>query len=238
MMYFLLVAYCLLGPNIYPDFSRNGFKDIPLLITQMSFSESDIVKTAIHQLKRHSITDFTEQDRLQIANRLKPDQYHLQGVIELAGFLQLRDSLDGMDPKHLSTESLKNAHALALVRSGDQKLRETMLSNIMKMAVDDAYVHQVAPMLIYTRQRDCIDHILLQILSDQPSCSPSDPETNGQIVCGYRLMELVAPVLEDFPYSVSKSGSLQAENYREALRVVRQWIKTHQSSYRIDATSY
>jgi len=212
--------------------------NIPHLIKQLSSSGGAEVHTVIKQLKGLPITDFTEQDRLQIANRLKPDQYHLQGVIELAGFLQLRDSLDGMDPKHLSTESLKNAHALALVRSGDQKLRETMLSNIMKMAVDDAYVHQVAPMLIYTRQRDCIDHVLLQILSDQPSCSPSDPETNGQIVCGYRLMELVAPVLQDFPYSVSKSGSLKVENYREALLAVRKWIKTNQSSYRIDATSY
>ena len=67
--------------------------------------------------------------------------------------------------------------------------------------------------------------VCVGILQDDDCKSASgNPDVDAKILCGYRIMELLAPVIKGYPYKSSASGMIGASIYEEALSVVRKWF--------------
>ncbi|MEM9526127.1 MAG: hypothetical protein AAGA31_05930 [Bacteroidota bacterium] len=156
----------------------------------------------------------------------------------LAGFLGEAEALYAVPEDLRKSIREKNAYDLALIRAGDQPRIERLKRLLEAATVDDDFIFEVAPKLIYTRRREVMDFLFAEILKDQNNCSPADSHTSGRINCAYRIMEMVAPVIQEFPLAVGASGDLTVTDYPKALAIARAWIEDNQTSYRIITDTY
>lgn len=126
---------------------------------------------------------------------------------------------------------------LALARWGDEVGVEQILKACSERKVDDQTVDYFIAGLIYTRQKLVFKYLEKIIFSEQKGCRSPNPNLSQKILCGYRLMEMLAPVIIDFPVRVDDFGDLDHPDYEQALLEVRQWIEEH-PDYRIRADTF
>ncbi len=103
------------------------------------------------------------------------------------------------------------------------------MNRVKRMPVSDALVYDVYPDLIYTRTQEAVTLLVATLNSDAKNCSAADAERESKIPCAYRVMEMLAPVLEGYPLEVDGSGDIQTIDYPAALQAVREWCKTKTS---------
>lgn len=176
---------------------------------------------------REAVSLFTSQD-LEAPNHPCRQKLYL-----IAGYLGEQQALYEV-PKELRTSTKdKNAYDLALIRTGDPSRVARLKQLLATVEVTDAFVYETAPKLIYTRRREVIDFLFDEIMKDQRNCDSADTHTRGRINCAYRLLEMVAPVVHDFPLKVGVSGDLEMTDYPTALEIARGWIRDHRDDYRI-----
>ena len=119
------------------------------------------------------------------------------------------------------------AAQLALARLGDREALATVLARAKRYPVNDDVVYELLPDLVYTRQKEAIDYLVSIVHSDEKNCQSADPEAEQSILCGYRVLELLAPVIRDFPLALDESGDLAVSDYPKALADARSWLKKH-----------
>lgn len=79
--------------------------------------------------------------------------------------------------------------------------------------------------LVYTQQPSLIDLCVNVLKNKGLKCESVNPNISTKIDCGYRLMEIVGPVIKDFPVKFDDLGMLGSDQeYEEALLTVRQWL--------------
>ena len=191
-------------------------------------------------LKRHDLNDFDEISKERLKQLLVLQTPYLSDYIMLAGFLQMQDELISFKNQAGDLpNSLNQSYNLALVRCGDDRKLNEMMSNITRLAVNDNFVYQVAPLLIYVRQNKAIDYLIKIVLSNEKNCSPASAEASGQIICAYRIIEMLAPVINNFPVSVNDTtGDLEVDDYPKALGIVRDWIGENTAKYTLNSNIY
>ena len=117
------------------------------------------------------------------------------------------------------------AAQLALARLGDPEALATVLTRVKQEPVNDDVVYELLPDLVYTRQKAALDYLVTIIQSDEKNCQSADPEAEQSILCGYRVLELLPPVIQNFPLTVDESGDLAVSDYPSALQQAREWLK-------------
>jgi hypothetical protein len=117
-----------------------------------------------------------------------------------------------------------SAH-LALARLGEPNALAFILQRVQKLGINDDVVYDIFSDLVYTRQRQAFNYLIEVIKSDEKKCMSADPENPEPMNCGYRVLELIAPVIKDFPLKVDSSGDLEVKEYAVALRQVRKWLE-------------
>jgi hypothetical protein len=90
------------------------------------------------------------------------------------------------------------------------------------------------PDLLYTRQRECYDEIVAILYSDSKDCRSANPYNEKSILCGYLVMEQLAPYIEDFPLETHGSGEIKMDDYDKALDKLRKWFKKNNSYVILD----
>jgi len=205
-------------------------KAIYLMAKQCSDKDQNLRERASNHLKEFSKQDFDSRTRLLLASYFKgsPDIYRY--TARLAGYLDMDDQIPVI--KQLLDDSTLSNRArweleLTLARLGDDDAAYYCTNFVMMQGINDRIIQYLFRDLIYTRSRIAFDYIIERLNDDAPYCRPANPYSSKSIVCGYRLMELLAPVVQDFPYDYYSTGQLKAPDYREALDTVRQWFNTH-----------
>ena len=127
---------------------------------------------------------------------------------------------------------------MALTRSGDEKKLENLMTKVKEMEIEDTFAEAVVPLLVYTRQRAAFDYLFDLILRNDKTCTPLGPDVPGKILCAYRVVEAVAPYVEDFPVEVGVSGDLMTDDYRAALKEVRNWVGVQKQDYVLITDKY
>jgi|GEM_PF-2727691 len=227
---------------------------LALLITSAHTSpDSQRVRNALHQIESNTYKNATPQIKiLKTCTVSEFDDYakqKLQGLIQtehpqrdqlilLGGFIGLDASLFKQISETTEKQSVKQAAKLARVRLGDKALLANMMKNIKKLPVNDEFVYTVAPMLLYVRQREATNYVLDVIQRKSSYCSVPNPERSGTINCGYRLIEQLPAVINNFPYSLKTSGDLDTPDYKVALNNIRRWINENNESYSMNKTIY
>jgi len=121
----------------------------------------------------------------------------------------------------------------ALARLGDKESLDYCLQRISSMPLSDQLVDVLYPDLIYIHKKEAFSLIIKAIYNDEKLCSSTNPNSSENIVCGYRLMELISPFIKNFPLKLLPSGDLDVKDYSKALKDVRDWFDKMKDSYEI-----
>ena len=192
----------------------------------------------VTQLKRFPDSLFTPSQRQIILEHAL--RYADPEAIKLAGYLRADGAVEGIkrlagDPD-VSRES-RIAARMALARMGDPDELDYFDRIIRKVAINDDHLMAIGELAAYVRAKPITDQLLQVILDDQLNCTSTDPDRDQPILCAYRAMEYVAGIIRDFPIVVRPSGDLDTDDYSQALRIVRQWIRSH-PEYQIATNVY
>ena len=179
-------------------------------------------------LTAFGLADFTLASRQVIANLPSQSPAHLSRLLKLVGTLNLTDQVPTLR-NLLPGLSARDQWAaqLVLARLGDPEALATVLARVKQEPVSDDVVYELLPDLVYTRQKAALDYLVTIVQSDEKNCQSADPEAEQPILCGYRVLELLAPVIQDFPLTVDESGDLAVSDYPKALQQARRWLREH-----------
>jgi hypothetical protein len=68
------------------------------------------------------------------------------------------------------------------------------------------------------------EYLVTVLNSDEKLCSSSNPGSDVSILCGYRVMEYLAPVVKGYPLKQLPSGDIDTNDYHKALLSARSWF--------------
>ncbi|MDR3133415.1 MAG: hypothetical protein LBU42_05265 [Prevotellaceae bacterium] len=204
--------------------------------TALSDSIQDVRATAAAALNEIPAGEFSDK-----AKRLIIESFSAYGPLDdeqvlLAGYLHLTELTDILqqvknDPGQ--DNGVRWRCYLALARMDDEPSLDFILAAVRKRGVNDRVVYNDFPGLVYTRQRKAFDYLIKELFSDEQKCHSPNPSIEREMVCGYRIMEMLAPVIKDFPLNVTAAGTVNTKNYDKALEKARKWLKQHETDYEI-----
>ncbi|HEY9124456.1 MAG TPA: hypothetical protein VIO15_08950 [Bacteroidales bacterium] len=197
--------------------------------------------TAGEYLTQFDTSDFTPKslDSLRSLVRSKPPHY--ETILKLTGFLDLQDMSPFIKETILASAKIskqtKWAGHLALARMGDTNEVKYCVERCKRIPVSDNVVYNLFPDMVYTRQKEALDYLIVVLNSNEKNCTSPNPDSEEKILCGYRVMEYLAPVVEGFPLKLDIGGDLVTDNYEGALVLVRGWFN-NTPGYKIDKSKF
>jgi hypothetical protein len=215
-------------------------KAIQQLIFSAKDKDSGNAGAALISLTEFKKNDFSKVDQDTLYAIFKRKPVHLNTLIRLMGYLEIQSSKN--DLYNLSQDGGlprkdRWAAMLALARMSDQQATDDVLNRIKRMPVGDAVVYEVFPDLIYTRRPEAISYLVEALNSDAKNCESANSDNPERIPCAYRIMEMLAPVIENYPLKQNASGDIETTDYPAALQKVRDWMKVNKG-YKILRDGY
>ncbi|MEQ8880633.1 MAG: hypothetical protein RLQ12_13415 [Cyclobacteriaceae bacterium] len=188
-----------------------------------------IVGVVSGKLLTYKKADFSEQNSNQIASLVNSSTPYLGNILKLAGHLELdvTDQLRALVGDTQLSNQYRFQAQLALARTGDEQSINHITNRLSSIEINDRFVYGMVPQLVYTRQKPILDFLVQVIQSDELNCYSANPNSDGKILCGYRVMEYLAPVIVDFPIPLDEFGEPDIKDYRVALEEVRAWFDLH-----------
>ena len=213
------------------DNARVRHQGVNMLLQTGVDPDPGIARIALAFLKEFDKQDFTLEAKDSLRKLVKIEGTQLAQLIKLAGFLELRDLIPEIRPwaQPGNPTPVRWAAILSLARMGESEAISDIMKRVEKVPVNDDLVYEVFPDLIYTRQREPIAYVVEALQSDEKSCMSADAEREMPILCGYRIIEQLAPVIAGYPLQLDDTGDIKAEDYTLALESVREWFQSNPS---------
>ncbi|MEZ5038435.1 MAG: hypothetical protein R2828_01025 [Saprospiraceae bacterium] len=216
--------------------SQQAFAEWSLGFAPLATAEAQsAIWGQLKQLQREAFSPKT-QDQLKILLLSSPSP--MDKWVMLAGFATKDTDVIRNILLHKQEKYIQQACRLALARMGEKAYTESFLKNIKKIPVEDNFIYEIAPLVIYVRDKAAIAYLMELVIQDKGSCRPADAETDGKISCGYRLVEMLSPILIDFPLKTNEEGELQTADYPKALAIARTWMKRQKQHFQLDQSRY
>lgn len=198
---------------------------------------SFVVAQCIDVLKDQPSTAFHTACRGRLSAIIRDEVPHKKEIIKLAGLIQLNEVTDYFYQLIQSEDKRSQTIAwnarLALAKMGDVAQTRYCIDRVKAIGMSDQTVHVLVPDLIYIGDRRVVDYLMGEIASNEKKCTTTDPDNEVRITCAYRLVELMAPLVMDFPYEVYPSGDIVCDDYEQMLNDVRQWVDQNREVYRL-----
>ena len=213
-----------------------------LLIDGISDPCSFIRNDCVDYLTECKRQDFTPLAIEQFSNLFNSRVWFSKEFVLLAGFIGNVSCLTTL--RELANSSIPGQrrliwHAnLALARMGDSKAEEWCLKQIDRIGINDDVTSDLLPGLIYTRQIHTFEFLIQVLNSDEKLCASSNPESDESILCGYRVMEYLAPVIKGYPLKQLPSGDIDTNDYHKALLTTRDWFAKKKGGFEILTDSF
>ncbi len=208
------------------------------LIKGLSDRNAGLIGNVMDYLAGFSQTDFDTDHKTAIASYIRPETPHLDQLLMLAGYIGLSDHKNKISSVISSEQAfkIKWAARLALARMGDQDAISYLVNKLQTAPVNDDFVYDYVPDLIYTRRLEIYQFLETIIMSEEKNCFSANPDSNAKILCGYRVMEYIAPTIQNFPLPIDEFGELEVDDYEVALRELRTWFAQNDSYVILDST--
>lgn len=202
---------------------------VSLLTDGLLDPDVGIVGVVSGKLLTYKKADFSAKNRNQIATLVNSSTPYLGNILKLAGHLELdvTDQLRALVGDSQLSNQYRFQAQLALARTGDEQSINHITNRLSSIEINDRFVYSMVPQLVYTRQKLIIDFLVDVIQSDELNCYSANPNSDGKILCGYRVMEYLAPIIVDFPIPLDEFGEPDIKDYRMALDEVREWFDMH-----------
>jgi hypothetical protein len=184
---------------------------------------------AISYLTTFEKQDFSApaKDSLRILFKHKPA--HFEELLKLIGYVGLVDLKEEIraytQPGNL--QKVRWSALVSLVRMGDAAAGNDMMTRVRKLPVNDDIIYSIFPDLVFSRYPDAFRYMVDVLQRNTTDCLSADAEREIAILCGYRVMEQLAPVIEGYPLKLDESGDLKVKDYAAALQNVRAWLLQH-----------
>jgi hypothetical protein len=198
-------------------------------------NQQSIRSLASTYLESYQRVDFTPEVKDTIKSLLQVPEYG-KNLLLIAGYVQpngvastLKEIEEGRIYKHTDRWNLY----LALARCGEQEYIDYIVTRVQTLGLNDEVVTSLYPGLAYTRQARAIEVLTDVIHQDEKACLSPNPESGESIPCGYRVMEILAPVIKGFPLQLNPSGELKTKDYQQAYKRARKWLKDNERKIRI-----
>jgi hypothetical protein len=184
-------------------------------------------------------TDFSPAALDSFGKYFRTGSPYIDRVVKLAGFLGLHKLTEDIRPyaQPGNAVPIRWAALLAMARLGEPSAIADITRRVKKFPLNDNLVYDIFPDLIYTRRRELIAITVEVLEHDEKSCLSASPDKEVPIPCGYRIMEMLAPVIDGYPFHLAQSGDIRTEDYPEALQQVRQFFSTNKE-YEIRTDQY
>lgn len=172
--------------------------------------------------------DFSQTSREGLITLFKENTPYRDQLVRLIGTLQiteLSDELRVISNTTTNSQRLRWAALLVLAHMNDADAIQSVMKKVQRLPVNDDVVYEIFPDLIYTQQRQAIDYLIVELNSDEKKCFTADAEDETPITCAYRIMEMLAPVIEKYPLELDASGDIKTKDYKNSLATVRTWFE-------------
>lgn len=190
--------------------------------------DSGVSGAASKALIRFYKSDFSSSNRENISSLLAIKPFHFNRIILLSGFVGIDNGAeilhDLIENDSTLNKKIEWSVQLALARLGDTNALKHCLEKIKNSGINDDVVYYLYPDLVYTRQSEAYKLMLNGVITDQKKCLSSNPDSEAPIICAFKIMELLAPTIENFPLPLASYGELEIDDYDQALLKVRAWI--------------
>lgn len=184
---------------------------------------------AAGNLKYYAKQYFSKDSKQQLRDILELDHTYYGEVVQLIAYLDMTEEikqLEGLlgDTTHNDIQIKWKVHT-ALARLGSQESIDYCVNYAKSKDMNDLLVRFVLSDLAYIKQPETIGYLVSELYNDETNCRSANPMSSVKITCAYRIMELLAPVIKDFPYKAKYGTQLDASSYEQALQDIRQWFK-------------
>jgi hypothetical protein len=192
---------------------------------------------AASYLKQVKWKYFTNTHKTAIGLLIYQGQPLLTDYLYLAGYMYATDQMSKIEglvsSGKLNRKQLWQAH-LALARMGNNQSMKECLKIADANPLGNDYIKVIVPGIIYTRQKTCIDMLVNMLKNKEDACTSPNPNYSGKIPCRYRIVEVLASVIADFPVKVTSEGDLVTNDYEGALQTSIKWFNEHKDYKFID----
>lgn len=216
---------------------------IDIYFTLLKVKTERVFNISLLRLKRFDRDCFDSLRVNNFTNLLDSNTTNLKEYIKFLGFIgnkttgsKIKELLYSSERKFSNSE-LWSIY-LSLARLGDTDAIDFLASRVSKLQLNSRLVEAVYPDLVYTRQKKLYDLMIDAIYSDELLCDSPNPDSDKMVICGYRIIEILAPNIKEFPIKTFPSGDLDVENYPEALKQARDWFVQNRSNYKIVKEKY
>lgn len=210
---------------------------IKLFISVGKSNNPSVSALSINALKSYSSRNFDESDISSILELIEKHPSVYKETVELAGYIGNQKFLLKIKEVFPNSRNFskpeKWASYKSLARLGDNEALDFCVKRISSIPINDQVIDVLYPDLIYIHRKEAIDLLIKALNSDDLLCTSSNPNSDSKILCGYRIMELLAPAIENFPVKVLPSGDLDTKDYKKTLNDVRVWFSKNGNSYSI-----
>ncbi len=188
--------------------------------------------SALTSLTEFKKSDFNKVDRDTLYAIFNRKSAHLNTLIRLMGYLEIysaKNDLFNLTQNTSLSRKDRWAAMLALARMADEQAATDVMNRVKRMPVTDAVVYEVFPDLVYTRNQEAIGYLVEALNNDAKNCESANSDNNERIPCAYRVMEMLSPIIENYPLKQNASGDIEAIDYPGALQKVREWFKVNRN---------
>lgn len=231
--YYLL---CQLGTKTKQKSTRKRI--VSVLIRGWQDKDKGIQRLVDNGLARFQSQDFDRAALDSVRSRVRKLPSSPGTLFRLVGYLQLQDL--ALKIKAYVEEEAPALRAqdrwagyIALARLGDQQAVDVILNRVRMVGVNDDAVYELFPDLVFTRSYRAIHYLEEVLFSDERKCGAPSAESRQKMTCAYRVMELLAPVIKDYPVAATAGGGVATNNYPQALETTRAWFKQQNGKYEI-----
>lgn len=188
---------------------------------------------ALEEVPKDAFTVQTKQlvlTSLSAYGEIDEEQVLLTGYL---GIEEANEKLQQLKSDPTQENRIRWCCYLALARMRDEPALDFILSATQKQEMNDHVVYNYFPDLVYTRQRKAFDYLVKELFNDSKNCNSPNPNISKEMVCGYRIMEMLTPVIKGFPLKTTAAGTIDSKNYDKALDTARKWFAKHGNDYEI-----
>lgn len=215
---------------------------VNILVGGCTDKEAALRKNIAGQLENFRKPDFTKPAKQRLAGLLSMKQTYYRHTVKLIGFLNMKEQITVLsqmiDSGKVTNRTLKWDFHLTLARLGVENEINYCVSFVKSTGVNDKVIYNLFPDLAYIRSKEAVDYMIEILMSNSKDCYSPNPDNPVKILCGYRVMEYLAPIIKDFPLEVDRDGELDIDDYEEGLQICRNWFNQHIDDYVIDDSKY
>jgi hypothetical protein len=210
---------------------------VKILVSRLNDNDGGVAGPVINYLQDFSPDDFDAEQRYNISMKVKqqPAPLYLNKLILLTGYLGIDELIYNyksmLADTNLYSPGDKWNIKLAMARMGDAEALNEVTARISRLKVTDDVVYEIYPNLAYVRQKEAFEILFDEILSDEKNCNSSNPDSEVDIICAFRIIGYTAKYVKDFPVKTDAFGEPIMDNYDAVLISVREWIIANRENY-------